>query len=268
MSSGRFSIETFERSRGARLVNRRRRFFAPAADVYAIEVSILQKIKPSPEEFKLSVAKPSFATKIKEISSYEAFAQQVLDEFYSEYENLKDGKNPERDPLFCRESIPSQIVDVFENLNTLEAPDTSLFIALLLRDCLAYKPQDRPSAAQVTEILQVFSSYREVWEVDKGTPGPNYDEIKRITVLKIPLVLRRHLFSPVKSLQLQVHKAICALVENDESYKNTLFFVMDQIILNKGCDITSLSPILIEQLQKCIYLYGDTCDEVQYIAVP
>lgn len=98
-----------------------------------------------------------------------------------------------------------------------------MFIGSLLKDCLAYKPEDRISAAQAGEILQIFSSYLEAKESDPKATCPNYNEIKNMALQDcpkgIPIALRQMLFDP--NTQEKGISIIENLVKADPSYAKT-----------------------------------------------
>ncbi len=97
------------------------------------------------------------------------------------------------------------------------------FLQGLLRDCLNPDPAERPSAAQVAELLQLFSS-------SLGGNGGNgnimsYSDAKKIVEKDrpkaIPIAIRDMIFSEDEAISKQGLAALDALAKADPSYINT-----------------------------------------------
>ncbi|MFQ6722877.1 MAG: protein kinase domain-containing protein [Opitutales bacterium] len=112
--------------------------------------------------------------------------------------------------------------------NNLEIPDfysdTQLdFLQGLLKDCLNQKPEERPSAAQVGELMQIFSSSLE----ENGGNGEvmSYADAKKLAEedrpKDIPIAIRDMIFNQDKTISKKGMYVLAQLVEADPSYKNT-----------------------------------------------
>lgn len=93
-----------------------------------------------------------------------------------------------------------------------------LFLGSLLKDCLAQNPAERPSAAQVGELLQIFSA--SIGDPKNLIP---YDAAKKMAEedrpKAIPIAIRDMISN--KNLSKKGFKALDALVKADPSYENT-----------------------------------------------
>ena len=204
---------------------------APASDVFSLGVTILEK---------LSKDNPTIAT----------LAAKTMLAFQKEALGLSfDGK-------YSRRSVSQGIAVVFQKGQLFGTPEESRFVGYLLRDCLAYRPEDRISAAQAAEILQVFSSYLE----NPVEECPNYDTVKAIAIEDcpkgIPIALRKMLFDP--KTQSQALKAIKNLVNVDPSYKSTPSYGMILLLKSPGkfASWAGKNPEAAQDLKKRSYVLG------------
>ena len=97
------------------------------------------------------------------------------------------------------------------------------FLQGLLRDCLNPEPTERPSAAQVAELLQLFSSSLEgnggngeIMSYVDAKKGMEEDRPKAI-----PIAIRDMIFSEDEAISKQGLAALDALAKADPSYINT-----------------------------------------------
>lgn len=198
-----------------RYYNRSEKMMTPASDVYSLGCSILEKLQ--------DVAEPSIGKKIR----------RVLNKLHEDFCDFELYPNHY---LQLRKGFASYIADFCKKFEVIEGdPEGSEFIGLLLKDCLAFNPQDRISAAQAGEILQVFSSYLEAKEENltaemmgkplKDVKCPNYADVKKMAVQDcpkgIPIALRKMLFDTDLKTQQKAIANIEKLVESDPSYINT-----------------------------------------------
>ena len=252
--------------------------FSPAFDVYALGATILLKIKPMDETLKLAEEKLSKGL-FKDEYPYESFIMQTLYGFWDEYLRKFYRTSTDIDrSSFYRKPTSEGIREAYTKLNGLGNPEASAFIGGLLQDCLAYEPKDRPSAAQVAEILLVFCSYLETLEKDPDTTCPNYDEVKGKAIAHqpkgIPMALRRMLFNPDKTLRLEARETIIRLRRTDSSYADTPSYVMAWLGPDPANGMRSFKscskkhPQALEQLKRRIYIYGNACEEGQDMPVP
>ncbi|MGX8716516.1 MAG: protein kinase domain-containing protein, partial [bacterium] len=173
--------------------------FTPAVDVYSLGVSILEKLK--------DINDVGTQENIEEIlvSLYNTF-------FVSDFE--------------YRNAVSGQIANWCERSIVIPGDEAgSKFIGLLLSDCLAFNPEDRISAAQAAEILQVFSSYLEAKETNPGLKCPNYRVVKATAIKDspkgIPIAIRKMLYDADPNMQQEAISIIENLVRADASYTNT-----------------------------------------------
>ena len=227
---------------------------SPAFDVFELGVTILQK---------LCDVKPRKAGK--------EFLEKFLDGFYLEFTPTvktgweKSGKNVvDLEKNFSRKAISETIASKCEVLNLFGTPEESKFIGRLLQDCLAYKPEDRISAAQVAEILQVFSSYLE----NPIAECPNYDTVKAIAIEDcpkgIPIALRKMLFHSDPEIQKKAISIIGDLVKVDPSYKSTpsygMVLLLQDNLKTDGEQFQAWvkqNPRLLQELKNRTYIFGN-----------
>ncbi|MGX8717307.1 MAG: protein kinase domain-containing protein, partial [bacterium] len=170
-----------------------------------------------------------------------------------------------------RELFKKEPVVAFENIgeskNLFGTPEESKFIGQLLQDCLAVKPEDRISAAQVAEILQVFSSYLEEKETKPDIECPNYDTVKGMAIedcpKAIPIALRKMLFHSDRGIQQKAISIIEKLVEADPSYKSTPSYGMVSLLQSNNAFSTWTKdyPDALKQLKDRTYILGQECPD-------
>lgn len=178
------------------------RKFSPAYDVFSLGVTILEKLLYYSNNIKVK-------DDIRDIFS----------------------KGPiNKDRIFWSKNIGS----LFETKQLFGTPEESKFVGLLLKDCLAYKPEDRISAAQAAEILQVFSTHLE----NPGMGCPDYENVKALAIQDcpkgIPIALRKMLFDKNKKIQNNAVSAIKNLIKADPSYKSTPSYGMVLLLNEQG----------------------------------
>lgn len=191
---------------------------SPAADVFSLGVSILEKLSKLPcatENFK----KLTYLILL-------GFAQE------------QKGQITEKDYSSCyRGKISESIADLLPRYNALGNEKISAFIGLLLKDCFAIEPKDRISAAQVAEILHVFSSYLEETKINPNIECPKYSEVKTMAIQdcpkSIPIALRKMLFDTNPKIQQKAALIIKNLVKSDPSYKGTPSYGLTLLVLRK-----------------------------------
>lgn len=181
--------------------NSRLQEVTPACDVYSMGISILTKLESIAED-------STIARKAKEI------LRNLNREFrlgsHSEY----------------RKELATDILPLCVEHKVIPGDNAGcMFIGLLLSDCLAFNPEDRISAAQAAEILQVFSSYLEEKSTNPNVECPNYDAVKTMTLedcpKNIPVVIRKMLLNADPAIQLDAVSIIKQLLYADKSYVNT-----------------------------------------------
>lgn len=209
------------------------RKFSPAYDVFSLGVTISEKLLCY-----------SNNTKVKD-TIRDIFSKGPINE----------------DRIFLSENIGR----LFETKQLFGTPEESKFLGLLLKDCLAYKPEDRISAAQAAEILQVFSTYLE--NPDMGCP--DYENVKALAIQDcpkgIPIALRKMLFSEDKSVRNNAVFAIKNLVKADPSYKNTPSYGVILLLSEQGENLLNNellawaqeNPEALQQLKERTYISGN-----------
>lgn len=244
---------------------------SPASDVFALGVTILQKAVPFSNELILANERRLIDGDFETEYPYETFVCRVFNNFYLE-KTYNEGNK-----LFVRKPISSKIAFAYAGLNGFKNPAASVFIGCLLQDCLAYEPEKRPSAAQVAEILQIFSAYLEELEEHPETMCPDeehpkpmcpeYDTVKAMAVKdcpkEIPMALRILLFSPDKEMRGKACDAIFKLVDADSSYIDTPSYGM-ALLLTKDETFESWAKKHTQALQQFkdrVYIYGDVRPE-------
>lgn len=198
---------------------------SPAADVFSLGVTILEKLSQLPN-----------ATE-----NIEKLKNAIYLGFYQEAGGkLKNGPIKGLES-FYREKVSNSIAQLCEQRNVLGSKEESKFVGLLLANCLAFKPEDRISAAQAGEILQVFSSYLEAKENDPKATCPDYNEIKSIAQKDcpkgIPIALREMLFNLNPEMQQKGSSIIKNLIEADPSYKKTPSYGFTLLLKEHGSNI-------------------------------
>lgn len=173
----------------------------PACDVYSMGISILTKLES-----------------IAEDSTIARKAEEILRNLNGEF---RLGSHSE-----YREELATDILPLCVEHKVIPGDDAGcMFIGLLLSDCLAFNPEDRISAAQAAEILQVFSSYLEEKSKNPNVECPNYDAVKTMALKdcpkSIPVVIRKMLLNADSEIQLDAVRIIGQLAYADKSYVNT-----------------------------------------------
>lgn len=139
--------------------------------------------------------------------------------------------------IFYRGNISKSIEDLLQRYDALETKEMSAFMGSLLKDCFAIEPKDRISAAQVAEILHVFSSYLEETKINPKIECPKYSEVKAMAIQdcpkSIPIALRKMLFDTNPKIQQKAALIIKNLVKSDQSYKGTPSYGLTLLVLRK-----------------------------------
>ena len=108
--------------------------------------------------------------------------------------------------------------------------DQLLFLGNLLKDCLAQKPEDRPSAAQVGELIQIFSA-----SIGDPTNLMSYKDAKNLAEedrpKAIPFAIRNMIADPNNHNAGFI--ALKELVKADKSYKTTLSYGLAMLYEDK-----------------------------------
>lgn len=182
---------------------------APAADVYSLGISIGELLLPNHP--MLNGLKTLNALKFRAFVA-ENFSRPPLNQ--EAQQSLS-----ELQELFANNTI-ERILNVYpKNSDYGYTTDQMHFIASLLTDCLIPDPSQRPTAAQVSEMLQVFTSHL---ENGKTEDCPSYDVVKANAVAdcpkSIPLALREMLFSEDFAVRQLGTKSIKDLINADPSY--------------------------------------------------
>ena len=132
------------------------------------------------------------------------------------------------------------------------------FLYQLLQDCLARKPENRISAAQLAEILQVFSTYLE----NPSSGCPKYEDVKNMAIEDcpkgIPIALRKMLFNPDQETQNKGIEIIKNLATADPSYESTPSYGMILALKdpNGFRDWAKRNTSVLKELQDRIYVSG------------
>ena len=187
------------------------------------------------------------------------------------HELLKEaGKNPEEiKTQFCRKAISEKIAEKSEELCLFGTREESKFVGQLLQDCLAYRPENRISAAQAAEILQVFSSCLE----NPGAKCPDYETVKAIAVQDcpkgIPIAIRKMIFHSDPEIQQKAIVIVDDLAKADPSYKNTPSYGMVSLLHgdNAFSAWAKEYPDSLQQLKDRIHVFGNDHDPEQDMPV-
>ena len=222
---------------------------SPAADVYAYGLTIVQTLT-SDEFWKEQV----------DISG-----QDKLRDFYLTVRC--EGtlfKNLSQENFLIKQRNSGKIPDFYSD-------EQCNFLQGLLSDCLNPNPAKRPSAAQVAELLQLFSSSLE----GNGGNGEimSYVDAKKIVELDrpkaIPIAIRNMIFSEDEAISKQGLAALDALVKADPSYVNTPSYGLVKIKEGKDAYKNWCEKNLeaAQKLKDWTYVDGHTPDTNQSIPV-
>lgn len=229
--------------------NSRLQEVTPACDVYSMGISILTKLESIAED-------STIARKAKEI------LRNLNREFrlgsHSEY----------------RKKLATDILPLCVEHKVIPGDDAGcMFIGLLLSDCLAFNPEDRISAAQAAEILQVFSSYLEAKKTDPNAGCPAYETVKEIAIKDcpkgIPIALRKMLFDTDFEKQKEAISIIERLVVADPSYKNTPSYGLMLVLKDDKTfkDWAEANSEVSQELKERIYIRGQAHSDEQDMPV-
>ena len=226
-------------------------FVTPACDVYSMGVSILEKLE--------GITTKENGAKI------EAMIKEL-------HEDLPDNR--------YRYYLAGRIAD-WCRINTIIPGDKagSEFIGLLLKDCLAFNPEDRISAAQLAEILQVFSSYLEAKETNPTLGCPDYSNVKAIAIKDcpkgIPIAIRKLLFDADEKIQSEAVYIIYMLASADISYADTPSYGLSCVLGmelgiydNNAFEVwLENRPEIAQELKERIYIQGQAHSDKQDMPV-
>ena len=211
----------------------RKTAISPAADVFALGVSLLDKLSANAKDQSLlqniidvfalktggMLLEGTIQKELKESlakNKSDEEKQAIINDFITKY-------SPEENNGYV-----DNVVKSLQDYNIVGNKEENAFVGSLLADCLKYNPEDRISAAQAGEILQVFSSYLEAKEeaikANVDLPAcPEYYHTKANAMQDcpkgIPIALREMLFKP--ETRENGIQCINRLVDADPSYKNT-----------------------------------------------
>ena len=229
-------------------------FVTPACDVYSMGISIFEK---------LGVTKP-VATRKK--------IQDVL-------ETLFDGGY--RKNCRYRKELSDDIFGMCRDWTIIPRDKAgSKFMGLLLEDCLAFNPEDRISAAQLAEILQVFSSYLQAKAINPKLKCPNYDEVKAKAIKDcpkgVPIAIRKMLLDEKETIQRKAVEILYTLGIADNSYWNTPAYGLScvlgvplKIYVDDAFEqwIAHSDPETVQKLKNRVYIRGQAHSEEQDMPV-
>ena len=168
---------------------------SPACDIFSFGITVLDTTGTSE---KVNVIKTLFENGFAVATNSDFDNTKQLETYYKSLGNLIDACYPNK------EQDPKQ-----------------QFLCDLVKKCCSFKPEDRPSAAQVSYCLQVYMSIIGT-EAEKSL---KFDEVLKMAQddrpKAIPLALRDMMQSANKQVCRRGCQAVLNLCEVDPSYKNT-----------------------------------------------
>lgn len=173
---------------------------SPAADVYSYGISIV-------EAFIGSTGNNFYEEQINEKFSWKIAQKRT--------ENILF-KNLSKENFLTEQRNIGNIPDFYTD-------DQCNFLQGLLKDCLNPNPTERPSAAQVSELVQIFSS-----SLEGNGEIMSYTDAKKLAEedhpKAIPMAIRNMISNPNEEIQKQGIEALKKLILSDPSYMETETF--------------------------------------------